>query len=245
MTSRAAVDITALKKMDQMKSDFVSMVAHEIKGPINSVLMQIKVILDGLAGEVAEKQNEILTRITERLKALSALSSELLDIAKIESGLITQKKEKLDTAAILKDIVAFHDARALLKKVDLKLDIPVDLKHILGNKGNIEEIFSNIISNSIKYTPEGGKVTVSAEHYNGYVCISFKDNGFGIPEKDLDRIFERFYRVKNNNTRLISGTGLGLSIVKSIIEAHNGMITVESKLNEGSIFKVFIPIAES
>jgi len=158
---------------------------------------------------------------------------------------ITQEKEKLDTAVILKDIVAFHDARALLKKVDLILDIPTDLNHILGNKGNMEEVFSNIISNAIKYTPEGGKVTVSADHDNGYVCISFRDTGFGIPEKDLDRIFERFYRVKNKNTRFISGTGLGLSIVKSIIEAHNGMITVESRLNEGSTFRVFIPVAES
>lgn len=234
-------DITTLKKMEHLKSDFVSMVAHEIKGPINSVLMQIKVFLDGLAGDVTEKQVEILTRISERLKALSALSVELLDLAKIESGLITMEKEKLDTADLLKEIVAFHQGRALLKKIELTLDVPQGLSPLLANKGNMEEVFSNLISNAIKYTPEEGEVTVSAKTENGYVCVSVSDTGFGIPEKDMGRIFERFFRVKNKNTRFISGTGLGLSIVKSIVEAHNGMISVESKLDEGSTFKVYIP----
>lgn len=236
-------DITTLKKMDQLKSDFVSMVAHEIKGPINSVLMQIKVILDGLAGQVTEKQNDILGRITERLKALSALSVELLDLARIESGLITQEKEKLDIVKVLEDLVAFHQARAMLKNIELELDLPPGLGPMLANKGNMEEVFSNLISNAIKYTPEGGRVTVSAVMENDYLCVSVKDTGFGIPEKDMDRIFERFFRVKNKNTRLITGTGLGLAIVKSIVEAHNGMITVESKQDEGSIFKVYIPVA--
>ena len=236
-------DITTLKKMEQLKSDFVTMVAHEIKGPINSVLMQIKVFLDGLAGEVTEKQIDILTRISERLKALSALSVELLDLAKIESGLITLEKEKLDTAEILKDILAFHQGRALLKRIELIFEPPQDLRPMLGNKGNMEEVFSNLISNAIKYTPEDGKVTVSAKMEDGYVCVSIADTGFGIPDKDMTRIFERFYRVKNKDTRFISGTGLGLAIVKSIIEAHNGTIAVESKLNEGSTFRVYIPAA--
>ena len=240
-TITVAHDISTLKKMDQLKSDFVSMVAHEIKGPINSVLMQIKVILDGLAGQITEKQEEILARVTDRLNALSALSVELLDLARIESGLIIQEKDKLDTAKIIEDQVAFHQARAMLKKINLEMNLPPDLDSILANKGSIEEVLSNLISNAIKYTPEGGRVTVSAMIKNGHVCITIKDTGFGIHEKDMGRIFERFYRVKNKNTRFITGTGLGLAIVKSIVEAHNGMIKVESKPDEGSTFRVYIP----
>ncbi|MGA1792103.1 MAG: response regulator [bacterium] len=237
-------DITTLKKMEQLKSDFVSNVAHEIKGPINSILMQIQVFLDGLAGNVTEKQVEILTRVSERLKALSTLSVELLDLAKIESGLITQEKEKLNTAEILEDIVAFYQTTALMKRIDLLFVPPEDLSPMIGNKRNMEEVFSNLISNAIKYTPEDGTVTVSAKMENDYVCISICDTGFGIPEKDIGRIFERFFRVKNKNTRLISGTGLGLAIVKSIIDAHNGTISVESKLDEGSVFRVCIPTSQ-
>ena len=118
----------------------------------------------------------------------------------------------------------------------------MDTELVFGNKGNMEEVFSNLISNAIKYTPEGGKVIVSATSKNDYVCVTIRDTGFGIPEKDLDRIFERFYRVKNPKTRFITGTGLGLAIVKSIIETHNGMITVKSKLDEGSTFSVYIPM---
>lgn len=238
-------DITALKKMDQMKSDFVSMVAHEIKGPMNTVLMQLKVILDGLAGQLTGKQEEILERISFRMKSLLELSSELLDIAKIESGLINQNKEILDLSEILFDQVAFHQPRAESKKINLELNIEGELSPVLGNRLNMEEVISNLIRNGIKYTPEGGKVTVSATSDMNYVCIRVSDTGYGIPEKDIGHIFERFYRVKNERTRYIIGTGLGLAIVKSIVEAHAGMIHVESEVNKGTEFKVFIPTAES
>lgn len=234
-------DITTLKKMDQHKSDFVSMVAHEIQSPMNSVLMQIKNIIDGLAGEVSEKQHEILSRVTARIKALSNLSSELLDLAKIESGLIIQEKERINLAEILEEQTAFHQAKSQAKGIELMLCHLPSLKPVLGNRENIEEVVSNLIGNGIKYTPEGGKVEVSAGQENGHVCISVRDTGFGIPKKDHEKIFERFYRVKNKDTRFIPGTGLGLSIVKKIIEAHNGTITVESKPGQGAIFTVYFP----
>lgn len=238
-------DITALKKMDQMKSDFVSMVAHEIKGPMNTVLMQIKVVLDGLAGQLTEKQKELLERINHRMKSLLELSSELLDIAKIESGLINQNKEILDMSEILLDQVTFHQPRAEAKKIDLKLDIQGELSPILGNRLNMEEVISNLIRNGIKYTPEGGKIMVTASSDMDYVSIDVSDTGYGIPKKDIDHIFERFYRVKNERTRFIIGTGLGLAIVKSIIDAHDGVIHVESEVDKGTTFKVLIPTAGS
>ncbi|MBW1722646.1 MAG: response regulator [Deltaproteobacteria bacterium] len=238
-------DITTLKKMDQMKSDLVSMVAHEIRGPLNTVLMQIKLIVDGLAGVVTEKQKEILDRTSDRLKSLVHLTSELLDLAKIESGLITQEKEKVDLAPILADQVAFFQPRAGAKGIQLDLEAPPELPPVLANKNSIIEVITNLISNAIKYTPDKGRVTVSAGTENGSIFIRVEDTGIGIEEEEVDHIMERFYRVKNDKTRFISGTGLGLAIVNSIVKAHHGKIIVKSKVDEGSTFTVYLPIFSS
>ena len=235
-------DITTQKKMEQLKSDFVSMVAHEIQSPMNSVLMQIKLLLKGRMGDVNKEQTQLLERISEKIKGLSALASELLDLAKIEAGLVIQEKEKLEVAELLRDQVAFYDEKAQTKGITLKLDKLPDLSSILGNRYNIEEVLSNLISNAIRYTPEGGNIVVSAHMEEGYVCIQVSDTGFGIPQEEMGRIFDRFYRIKSEKTRFITGTGLGLSIVKSIVEAHNGVIQVESELDRGSTFSVYLPV---
>lgn len=236
-------DITTLKKMEQMKSDFVSMVSHEIRGPLNSIIMQHKVILDELAGKVTEKQREILTRASEKMNALVTLSSELLDLAKMESGLITMEKEMLDLAAVIEDQVAFHRPKAGAKGIALELPALAALPLVLANRINMEEVLSNLIGNAIQYTLENGRVTVSAAVDGDYVCIRIADTGLGMAPEELEHIFTRFYRVKNEKTRYIVGTGLGLPIVRSIVEAHHGRITVESEPNQGSVFSVYIPIA--
>ena len=238
-------DITALKKMDKIKSDFVSMVAHEIKSPMNSVLALVKVVQDRLAGDVTEKQQEILGRVSEKIKGLSDLAADLLDLSRIESGLITLEKERLQIAALLSEQVAFHQTRAQGKNIQLNLEFLTELPPILANKRAIEEVFANLLTNAIKYTPEGGTVSVSASAEKDYVHIAVKDTGFGISQENLTRIFERFYRVKDDKTRMISGTGLGLAIVKSIVEAHNGRIEAESEPDRGSTFHVLLPIMQS
>jgi two-component system phosphate regulon sensor histidine kinase PhoR len=234
-------DITTLKRVDQIKSEFVSMVSHEIRSPLNSVLAQIKIILDGLAGEVTEKQQEILSRASDKVKSLVNLSSELLDLARIESGLIIQEKEQLNLSEILTDQIAFHGPKAQAKKISLILEPLPDLSSVVVDRRNMEEVFSNLISNAINYTPEGGKVAVSAAMEGGYLKASVSDNGIGMASEDLNNIFNRFYRIKNDKTRFIIGTGLGLAITKSIVESHNGFIRVESKPDHGSTFHVYIP----
>jgi two-component system phosphate regulon sensor histidine kinase PhoR len=240
-TITALHDITTLKHMDQIKSEFVSMVSHEIRSPLNSVLAQMKIILDGLAGEVTPRQQEILSRASAKVESLVALSSELLDLARIESGLISQEKEQLNLPDVLKDQVAFHGAAAQAKKISLKLKPFPKLAPVFADRRNMEEVFSNLISNAVNYTPEGGKVAVSATMEGGYLRASVADNGIGIAPEDLGRIFNRFYRIRNDKTRFIIGTGLGLAIVKSIVEAHNGFIRVESEPDHGSTFHVYIP----
>ena len=141
--------------MDQLKSDFVSMVAHEVRSPLNSIAMQLKVILDGLAGGVTEKQQEILGRASEKIVSLSNLSADLLDLAKIESGLITQEKEKIKVDELLRELVDFFQEDARAKNIILEIDEMIDLSPVLVNRDNIVEVFSNLINNSIKYSPKG------------------------------------------------------------------------------------------
>jgi two-component system, OmpR family, phosphate regulon sensor histidine kinase PhoR len=236
-------DITYLKEINQRQSDFVSMVAHEIRSPMNSVMAQIKVIQDGLAGDVTQKQTEILGRASEKINGLVTLSSELLNLAKREDGLVALERKSCNMTEVLKDQIDFHQPKAQAKKIQIELGMLPDLPPVLANKQNMEEVLSNLITNAINYTPEGGKITVSARPEKHHLCISVTDTGIGIEKEDITRIFDRFYRVKNEKTRYIIGTGLGLPIVKSIIDAHDGMIRVESKPDQGSTFYVYIPFA--
>ncbi len=234
-------DITAIKKIERMKSEFVSMVSHEIRSPMNSLLMQMKVILDGLAGEVTDKQREILERASGKIENLTAMVSELLDLARIEAGLVVNEKEAIDIKALLEDQVAFHLAAAQAKNINLQLEQLPPRITIQANRRGIEEIFTNLITNAIKYSPRDSRIFLSATLDNEYVSIMVRDTGFGIPEEDMEEIFTRFYRVKNSDTRTIHGTGLGLAIVKSIVNAHHGSIKVASKLGQGSSFTVVLP----
>ncbi|MFH1134887.1 MAG: response regulator [Pseudomonadota bacterium] len=238
-------DITVAKKMEQLKSDFVSMVSHEIRSPMNSVLMQLKVILDGLAGPVSEKQTSILTRASERIKALVSLSSELLDLARIESGLITQEREKVDLGPMLADQAEFHRPKAAAKGQVIDLAPLPQLPPIMANRQNMDEVLSNLITNAINYTPEGGRISLGVEAQEKFIRIKVSDNGLGIAREDQEKIFNRFYRVKNEKTRFITGTGLGLPIVKSIVEAHNGKVVLESEVDRGTTFYIYLPVLDS
>ncbi|OGR19129.1 MAG: hybrid sensor histidine kinase/response regulator [Desulfobacterales bacterium GWB2_56_26] len=237
-------DITAIKRMDRMKSDFISMVSHEIRSPMNSLLMQLKIILDGLAGDVTAKQQEILQRASEKILNLNNMVTELLDLSRIESGLIAHEKELVDLTTLLSDQQAFHSPYAKEKGITIALDCPASLPPLLANRQNMEEVFANLITNAIKYSPVGGSITVRTVVEGSSLKTEVKDTGFGIGPEDLEKIFIRFYRVKDANTREIHGTGLGLAIVKSIVESHHGNISVASELGRGTTFTVWLPVAE-
>ncbi|THB73476.1 MAG: response regulator [Desulfobacteraceae bacterium] len=237
-------DITSLKRVDQLKSEFVSMVAHEIKSPLNSILMQLNVMLDGLAGELTEKQTEILSRSCDRIKSLTNLSSELLDLSKIESGLINQDREELNLVELIQGQVDLHAEKARQHSIELEMSAEETDIPMLGNRINIEEVVSNLISNAIRYSPDGGRIFVTARAKKDSLMISVQDTGLGIPQAELPNIFDRFFRVKNEKTRFINGTGLGLTIVKKIVEAHHGTIEVDSEEGKGTCFSIFFPKSE-
>lgn len=234
-------DITYLKALDLMKNEFVAMVAHELRAPLSAIQQQISVILQGLAGAVTDKQHELLTRSRERSDGLLNLIRDLLDISKMETGRSFQQKSPLDLFPLAEKTVALLQPQAQAKQQSLALGADPNLPMINADPQAMEEVLTNLISNALKYTPEKGAIQVELRPEADYLLIQVSDNGIGISQEDLVRIFDKFYRVKNEKTRKIVGTGLGLPIVKQIVEAHLGFIRVESRLDQGTTFKVFIP----
>ncbi len=234
-------DISYLKELDKMKSEFIAMVAHELRAPIAAVEQQITVILNKMAGEVTEKQEQLLSRAKERTKGLLDLIKDLLDLSKIEAGKMVQYKEPLSLYEVIQRVVDLMKAEAENKKIDLQWIGSAETPLIHADRNSMEEIFTNLISNAIKYTPENGKVRVVLGEERGFVKASVSDTGIGIEEENLPRIFDKFYRVKTKETRQIVGTGLGLSIVKSMVAAHLGSISVESKVGIGTTFTILLP----
>jgi signal transduction histidine kinase len=235
-------DIGLLKAMDRMKSDFVAMVSHELRAPLASVEQQLSVILAGILGEINEQQRGMVTRAKERTHGLICLINDLLDLAKIEAGVVVQYRERLSIAEVLEKAVEILKGEAESKNLNLHLSPAPSLPPVMADRRNMEEVFLNLLSNAIKYTGEGGWVRVEARPEGGYLCVQVEDNGIGISPEDLPHIFDKFYRVKNAQTRKIVGTGLGLPIVKRILEAHLGTVEVESRPGSGSKFRVYLPL---
>ncbi len=234
-------DITQLKELERMKADFVAMVTHELRAPVAAIEQQLTVILKGLAGEINERQAKMLGRAKERAKGLLDLVRDLLDLSKIEAGMQAQYMEPVEIGDMLSRVVELMRSQAEQKGLTLEFEIEKTLPVINADPPNIEGVFTNLISNAIKYTPEGGLVQVTCKREGEYIRIDVKDTGIGISEKALPRIFERFYRVKTEKTRQIVGTGLGLSIVKQVVDAHLGTIDVKSVENQGTSFTVRLP----
>ena len=234
-------DITAFKKLDEMKSDFVNMVAHELRSPIVAIRQQNSVLLEGLAGPLQKKQEEFLQRGVLKIDQLLELINDLLDIAKIEAGKHIQHQTPTDIGQIIINTVTFLEQRAEAQGIKLNHKLK-NMQSVQADPKRIEEVFSNLITNAINYSPEGGVVTVSACCLSDYMEIRVSDTGVGIPAGEIPKIFDKFYRVKDPKTRKVMGTGLGLSIVKGIIDAHNGTIEVESVPGEGTTFRILLPL---
>jgi len=236
-------DITSLKELDRMKSDFVAMVSHELRSPVASIQQQLSVMLEGLSGDLTERQLRMLNRAKERANGLLELINDLLDLSKIEAGMVVQYKEPLRLEELLGNVHETMLPEADAKRLKLQLHVEPNLQPVQGDRGNLEGVFTNLVNNAIKYTPEGGKISIRLTGEGENVRVDVSDTGIGISKEDLSRIFDRFYRVKSEKTRQIVGTGLGLSIVKHIVEAHLGKISVESEEGGGSTFTVVLPAA--
>ncbi len=238
-------DITGLKELDRMKSDFVAMVSHELRSPVASIQQQLSVILEGLSGGLTEKQMRMLTRAKERFNGLQDLVNDLLDLSKIEAGMVVQYKETMKMEELLERVHEQVLPEAKAKGLKLNFRAAHRVPPVSGDRTNLEGVFTNLVNNAIKYTPEGGEITILLKGDGKNLTVEVSDTGIGISKKDLPRIFDRFYRVKSEKTRQIVGTGLGLCIVKHIVEAHLGKISVQSQEGGGTTFTVVLPAERS
>jgi signal transduction histidine kinase len=233
-------DITKLKEIETIKSQFVSMVAHELRSPLAAIEGWLGVVLSGEAGD-EEQRRKWLLRAKERANSLLALVQDLLEINKMEAGKVAQKMEAVQLTDLVGKIVEFFKPEAERQHVLLEMKPSVPLPAIQADVRDMEKLFTNLVSNAIKYNVENGSITIETSLDAHFVGIHIRDTGVGIAPADLPRIFEDFFRVETKRTNKISGTGLGLTIAKKIVDSHFGHIEVESQPDRGSTFSVYLP----
>ncbi len=237
------VDITAMKVLDRLKREFVAKVSHELRSPLSTIHEQLAVVLSDLVGQVSPADEHLLSRAKEKTQGLISLIGDLLDLSRIESGVVCEAPKAVQLTELLENIISFMSTKAAAKGQTITLttaDQAVPTIH--ADPLALESIFGNLIANAINYTPEGGDIEVRLAPSETEVMIEVRDNGFGIEAHHLEKIFERFYRIKTEQTRFITGTGLGLPIVKGLLEALGGRISVQSAPGRGSSFTVGVPI---
>lgn len=238
----AVEDITAMKVLDRLKSEFVAKVSHELRSPLSTIHEQIAVVLNDMAGEESHDEKLILARAKEKTGGLISLIGDLLDLSRIEAGAIYHEPQPVNINVLLKNIVDFLDTRAKSRHQTLLLQLPdYPLPSLTTDPMALESIFGNLITNSINYTNDGGQIIVTADTDGENITVNVKDNGFGIDPAYHEKIFDKFFRVKNEQTRYITGTGLGLPIVKGLLNDIGGSIRLESAPGKGSIFTVSLP----
>ncbi|MBN2058424.1 MAG: HAMP domain-containing histidine kinase [Candidatus Saganbacteria bacterium] len=234
-----------LKEIDRLKDDFVTTASHELRTPLSVVRENVSLIEDGVIGQTSDKQKELLKVSRLNIDRLAGILDSLLDISKIESRSLELKREKVNFSLLAARAVEILSSRAAEKKIVLKLDVP-DRLETLADPDQILRVFINLIDNAIKYTPEGGRVEIGLFSEGSRIKGCVTDNGLGIVQADLKKIFERFVRLESEQTALIKGTGLGLSICLGILEMHGGSIWAESKgAGQGSTFIFTVPKVEA
>jgi two-component system phosphate regulon sensor histidine kinase PhoR len=236
-------DITRVRNLEKMRRDFVSSVSHELRTPLASIKGYTETLLEG-AMDDPEHAESFLRIILQESEQLTTLVNDVLDLSRIESGKIVYTFASLDIKSNLEKTVAMFEQTAAKKGVRIALALPNGLPPVLADSSYFDIVMRNLIDNAIKYVDENsGRIKIGAYSSPDSVSIEVEDNGIGIPQSDLERIFERFYRVDKARSRQLGGTGLGLSIVKHIVLAHKGKIEVRSRVNLGTVFTVTLPTA--
>ncbi|GAB4423624.1 MAG: hypothetical protein Kow002_13180 [Anaerolineales bacterium] len=230
-------DISYLKQLDQIKSEFVHTVSHDLRSPLTSVLGYAELIRR--IGPLSEQQDQFLTRIRTSVESITAMVNELLDISRIEAG-FDMRREVVRLDNVLSYALDTLESQFTLEGIKLNLNIAPDLPYLRANPIRLRQLLDNLISNAIKYTPRGGEVSISLNAKDDQVILIVEDTGVGIPKEEQSQIFEKFYRA-NNVPDGVEGSGLGLAIVKSIVASHQGRIWVESSEGQGAKFFVVLP----
>jgi len=229
------------KEKEMMRQNFISLVSHELRTPLVAVIQYLEVLYGGMAGQVSEQQKQIIERMKVRLNELLDLINRWLKLARIEELNIKDNFQEFSLEPIIDESVELIKPLALEKGIKIeKKSIDSDYK-ILGERDLIKEVFINLITNGVKYNQNQGSVSINFRKNGDYIAVDITDTGIGISEDELNRLGEEFYRVKREG--IASGSGLGLAIVKKILDIHNGRLEIQSKINQGSTFTVYLPFS--
>jgi two-component system phosphate regulon sensor histidine kinase PhoR len=234
-------DITELKKMDQIRRDFVANVSHELRTPLSILRGYIETLLDNPKTS-REELSRILGVMERHSKRLDLLAVDLLTLAQLESANPDLQLGDVNLSNLFDEVVRDWEKKLAPKQLSVIVDVPPDLPTVRADRVRLEEALYNLLDNAVKYSPEHGEIRLMARRHDGGIVLSVSDNGIGISKEDLPRIFERFYRAdKARTAENIRGTGLGLAIVKHIAQLHGGRVEAESELDKGTTIRVVLP----
>ena len=233
----------AQRKLYELRTQFYSMVTHDLRNPAGTVLGLLNLVLGGKTGPLTAQQEKLLTTAKSAATKFVNLITNYLDYAKIEAGYLQLTKGEVNLAELVQRSVQQAEVTAAVKNLTVAVDISVPSLRATIDAEKMEQVFDNLISNAIKYTPDGGRVTVALKRDGDVAVFSVTDTGRGIPENQLDALFNKYTRLVGPSATNEVGTGLGLAIVKEIVEAHGGSVGAQSKEGVGSIFSVRIPLA--
>jgi signal transduction histidine kinase len=227
--------------LDRVKDDFVASVSHELRTPITSIRGYLELVLDGEAGDLTDEQRQFLSIVDRNPDRLLRVVGDLLFVAQVDAGKIHVEKAPAELDSVVHEAV--EPARPAAADQGIELQFDVDGVGMLNaDRARLAQVVDNLISNALKFTPEGGRVTVRCVRCNDRAVLEVADTGIGIPQAEQKRMFQRFYRTTAATNRAIQGTGLGLTIVKAIVEAHDGSITFRSVPGVGTTFRVELPL---
>lgn len=233
-----------LEELERVKSEFVYAFAHDLKGPLAAVQMLMDVLLERYVGEGSSKQRDLIVRVDQRLVGLQSLIRDLLALASLKKELPPAKRVEVEMKKVIRRIAEIVHPEVQKKEIEFSLDMPEAPAVILASEEDMERLVGNLVENAVKYTPPKGKVFLGLGMGTNELDLTVTDTGIGIPPESLPRIFEQLYRASNAKKWAADGTGMGLALVKRIIDQYKGTIKVESKLGEGTIFRVTLPINE-
>ena len=236
-------DITQQRVADEARNNFIAQVAHELRAPLTNIRLYVESAIDAGDSEPAVRGNA-LNVINQESRRLERIIGEMLSISEIEAGSLRIHKDDVHLDALLEETRQDFDPQARDKQVVLEFLLPPKLPVIQGDRDKLALTVHNLVGNAIKYTPAGGKVTVRLEAARGHVNIDVADTGIGIKPDELERVFERFYRAKDERVARITGTGLGLTLAREVARLHGGDVTAESQINQGSTFTLTLPLPE-
>jgi PAS domain S-box-containing protein len=234
-------DISERRQIEEAKNRLLSNISHELRTPLTSIEGYAKFMLTGKLGEVSANHERCLNIIAEESDRLRTLIDDTLDLMTIDSGGIEMEMSEVTLTDIIEQLVSSMEIELNEKDISLAKNLSSNMKSIEGDPDRLFQLFSNLLSNAMKFTPEGGSIEIRSREEKGNVVVEVVDTGIGIPSEELPRIFDRFYQVDSSLARKYGGMGLGLAICNEIVEAHGGRIEAESKEGEGSVFRVSLP----